>query len=274
MSETLGTYDNHATPKLIALYRRWAASGSGAAHRQRDDRSARAGRARQRGDRGRSRSADPAAMGPRGYRPGRGTVGATQPSRQTVAQGPECQQPLAVGHPVPRRHGGVLRDPARSHHPEIQDIIQRFGRSAVICKKAGFSGVQIHGAHGYLVNQFLSPHHNHRTDDWGGSPENRRRFVLAVYAEIRRQVGADFPVGIKLNSADFQRGGFTEEESMAIIHALVAARYRPDRDLGRHLRSARNERRLSTTRRRPQRQRAKRTSWSSRRKCARRCGCH
>jgi 2,4-dienoyl-CoA reductase-like NADH-dependent reductase (Old Yellow Enzyme family) len=94
--------------------------------------------------------------------------------------------------PVPRGHGGVLRDPARSHPAEIQDIIQRFGRSAAICKKAGFSGVQIHGAHGYLVSQFLSPHHNQRSDEWGGSPENRRRFVMAVYAEIRRQVGPTF----------------------------------------------------------------------------------
>lgn len=106
---------------------------------------------------------------------------------------------------------------------EIRDIIRRFGRSATICKKAGFSGVQIHGAHGYLVSQFLSPHHNQRTDQWGGSQENRRRFVMAVYAEIRKQVGADFPVGIKLNSADFQRGGFTEEESIATIQALADA---------------------------------------------------
>jgi 2,4-dienoyl-CoA reductase-like NADH-dependent reductase (Old Yellow Enzyme family) len=83
--------------------------------------------------------------------------------------------------------------------------------------------VQIHGAHGYLVSQFLSPNHNHRTDEWGGSPQNRRRFVMAVYAEVRRQVGADFPVGIKLNSADFQRGGFTEDESMATIQALADA---------------------------------------------------
>ena len=75
----------------------------------------------------------------------------------------------------------------------------------------------------YLINQFLSPHHNRREDEWGGTPEKRRRFVLAVYAEIRRQVGADFPVGIKLNSADFQRGGFTEEESMETIRALIDA---------------------------------------------------
>src|SRR5690606_37352923 len=99
---------------------------------------------------------------------------------------------------------------------EIEEIIQRFGKTAAIAKKAGFSGVQIHGAHGYLVSQFLSGHHNQRSDEWGGSAENRRRFVLEVYQEIRRQVGDDFPVGIKLNSADFQRGGFTEEESLDV----------------------------------------------------------
>lgn len=99
--------------------------------------------------------------------------------------------------------------PREASAAEIEDIIQRFGISAAICKKAGFSGVQIHGAHGYLVSQFLSPHHNQRNDAWGGSPEKRRRFVLAVYDEVCRQVGPDFPVGIKLNSADFQRGGFT-----------------------------------------------------------------
>ncbi len=113
--------------------------------------------------------------------------------------------------------------PHEATEAEIQDIIQRFGASAAICQQAGFSGVQIHGAHGYLVSQFLSPHHNQRTDGWGGSPEKRRRFVLAVYAEIRRRVGPDFPVGIKLNSADFQRGGMTEDESAATIRALAEA---------------------------------------------------
>ncbi|HUP93060.1 MAG TPA: NADH:flavin oxidoreductase/NADH oxidase family protein [Solimonas sp.] len=106
---------------------------------------------------------------------------------------------------------------------EIEELVMRFGRTAAIARKAGFHGVQVHGAHGYLVNQFLSPHHNQRTDAWGGTPQNRRRFVLAVVAEVRRQVGADFPVGIKLNSADFQRGGFTEEESLETIRALAAA---------------------------------------------------
>ena len=106
---------------------------------------------------------------------------------------------------------------------EIEDLVRRFGRTAGIARKAGFTGVQIHGAHGYLVSQFLSPLHNLRTDDWGGTPEKRRRFVLAVLAAIRAEVGPDFPIGIKLNSADFQRGGFTEEESLDTIRALEAA---------------------------------------------------
>jgi len=106
---------------------------------------------------------------------------------------------------------------------EIEDIVGRFATTAAVAKKAGFDGVQIHGAHGYLVSQFLSPHHNRREDEWGGSADNRMRFVLAILAAIRAAVGDNFPVGIKLNSADFQRGGFTEDESMAVVQALVAA---------------------------------------------------
>ncbi len=106
---------------------------------------------------------------------------------------------------------------------EIREIIDRFGKAAGVLKKAGFTGVQIHGAHGYLVSQFLSPQHNQRKDDWGGTIENRMRFPLEVYRSIRAAVGKDFPVGIKLNSADFQRGGFTEEESLKVIAALSEA---------------------------------------------------
>lgn len=106
---------------------------------------------------------------------------------------------------------------------EIKDLIQRFATAAAIVQKAGFSGVQIHGAHGYLVSQFLSPHHNIRTDEYGGNPENRRRFVLEIYNAMREKVGASFPISIKLNSADFQRGGFTEEESLDLIRVLSEA---------------------------------------------------
>jgi 2,4-dienoyl-CoA reductase-like NADH-dependent reductase (Old Yellow Enzyme family) len=106
---------------------------------------------------------------------------------------------------------------------EIQDLIVRYGRVAGLAKQAGFTGVQIHAAHGYLVSQFLSPLHNQRTDQWGGSLENRMRFVMAVYQSMRDAVGPDFPVGIKLNSADFQKGGFTIEESVQVAQALDAA---------------------------------------------------
>jgi 2,4-dienoyl-CoA reductase-like NADH-dependent reductase (Old Yellow Enzyme family) len=106
---------------------------------------------------------------------------------------------------------------------EVRALVQRYGKAAGIVKEAGFSGVQIHGAHGYLISQFLSPHSNCRTDAWGGTPEKRRHFVLEVYSAMRAAVGPDFPVGIKLNSADFQRGGFTEEESLDTIRALADA---------------------------------------------------
>jgi 2,4-dienoyl-CoA reductase-like NADH-dependent reductase (Old Yellow Enzyme family) len=114
---------------------------------------------------------------------------------------------------------------------EIDELIQRYARTAAVAKAAGFSGVQIHGAHGYLVSQFLSPHHNQRTDGWGGTPDKRRRFVLSVLAAMRSQVGAGFPIGIKLNSADFQRGGFTEEESLDTVRALVAGGFRTPRGM-------------------------------------------
>ena len=135
-------------------------------------------------------------------------------NRETVA-------PSAV--PFRQDMQAFFATPRALTRAEVRGLINRFGKAARIVKKAGFTGVQIHGAHGYLVSQFLSPHSNQRTDDWGGTPEKRRRFVLAVYQAMRKAVGPDFPIGIKLNSADFQRGGFTEEESLDTIRALAAA---------------------------------------------------
>lgn len=106
---------------------------------------------------------------------------------------------------------------------EIYDLIERYGTAALIAKKAGMKGAQIHGAHGYLVSQFLSPLTNLRKDKWGGSLEKRARFVLEIYKNMREKVGPEFPLGIKINSADFQRGAFTEEESMEVIQMLDEA---------------------------------------------------
>lgn len=132
----------------------------------------------------------------------------------------ETVSPSAIGFgPAMSSFFGV---PRALEEAEIFDIIQRFGESARICEKAGFEGVQIHGAHGYLVSQFLSPKHNHRTDQWGGSLENRMRFLLESFKEIRKQTSPNFIVGVKLNSADFQKGGFSEEDSVAVFKALDA----------------------------------------------------
>ena len=119
---------------------------------------------------------------------------------------------------------GLYARPRALETHEITDLVQRFAFAAAVAKDAGFSGVQIHGAHGYLVSQFLSPLANRRDDEWGGDAERRRRFLLDIVRAMRKAVGPEFPVGVKLNSADFQRGGFTIEESMDVARALEAER--------------------------------------------------
>ncbi|WP_299836398.1 NADH:flavin oxidoreductase/NADH oxidase family protein [uncultured Tenacibaculum sp.] len=146
------------------------------------------------------------------------------PGRQAMDQiNSVLKAPSAIPLKSKGRKKATTKIPEALTHEEIEDIIKRFGTTAAILKEAGFGGVQIHGAHGYLVSQFLSPYANVREDDWGGSLEKRARFVLEVYKEIRKQVGADFPIGIKLNSADFQKGGFSEEDSMKVIELLSEA---------------------------------------------------
>lgn len=113
--------------------------------------------------------------------------------------------------------------PRALREDEILDIIQRFATSAAICEKAGFEGVQLHGAHGYLISQFLSPLTNKRQDQWGGSAENRMRFLLEIYKAVRAATSEQFIISVKLNSADFQRGGISEEDVIATFKAIDAA---------------------------------------------------
>ncbi|MCL6241488.1 NADH:flavin oxidoreductase/NADH oxidase family protein [Acinetobacter amyesii] len=113
--------------------------------------------------------------------------------------------------------------PRELREDEILDIIQRFARAAHICEKAGFEGVQLHGAHGYLISQFLSPLTNKRQDQWGGSNENRMRFLLEIYKAVRAATTDDFIISVKLNSADFQRGGISEADVIEVFKAIDAA---------------------------------------------------
>lgn len=104
---------------------------------------------------------------------------------------------------------------------DIADVIERFTRSALLAEQSGFTGVQIHAAHGYLLSQFLSPLTNKRQDRWGGSLENRARLLVDVVRSVRRAVTPTFAVSVKLNSADFQRGGFGPEDARRVIEHLA-----------------------------------------------------
>lgn len=106
---------------------------------------------------------------------------------------------------------------------EIEDLIKRFARTAELAMKAGFDGVQIHGAHGYLISQFLSPIANIRNDDYGGDAKRRMTFLMKIVKETRNKIGANAILSVKLNSADFQKGGFSEEESLDVICELEKA---------------------------------------------------
>lgn len=103
---------------------------------------------------------------------------------------------------------------------EIRTFINSFAVAALRCQEAGADGIQIHGSHGYLLSQFLSPYFNKRTDEYGGSIENRARIVFELYDEVRNVVGDDYPIWIKINSADYVDEGLSFEESLWVCREL------------------------------------------------------
>ena len=115
----------------------------------------------------------------------------------------------------------------RSHQEmtdeEIEGIIDDFVTAAVRGQEAGFDAIQLHGAHGYLMSQAISPLYNHRTDRWSGSPENRRRFHLEIVRRIRQAIGPDFPFFIKFGVMDDQEGGLSLEDGIETAQQMVAA---------------------------------------------------
>ena len=106
---------------------------------------------------------------------------------------------------------------------EISQTIEDFKNAAVRAKNAGFDGVQLHAAHGFLLSQFLSPFFNKRTDEYGGSIENRARLILEILRAIRFALGKKFTVIIKLNSEDFTEGGLTQSEMLQVAAILEQA---------------------------------------------------
>ena len=124
--------------------------------------------------------------------------------------------PLNMG-----KHSHLFGQPKAMTETEINDVVSRFVTTASLAKQAGFDGVQIHAAHGYLLAQFLSPLTNKRKDEWGGSLENRARLLLTIVQQVREQCGKDFDVAVKLNSADFQRGGFDVDDARDVVGMLA-----------------------------------------------------
>ncbi|MEV7550156.1 NADH:flavin oxidoreductase/NADH oxidase family protein [Amycolatopsis sp. NPDC089917] len=225
LSEQLGDRRNRPTTELAELYRTWSRGGAGTLITG-------------------NVMVDPTALGePRNVAVPREPDATEFKQWARSADGTETRLWVQLNHPgrqsprflsrqpvapsaVPFGDRGirsVFATPRALTVDEIEAIIDRFGVAARTVVEAGFTGVQIHGAHGYLVSQFLSPLTNQRTDGWGGDALRRRRFLLEVVARVRAEVGDSVPIAVKLNSADFQRGGFSEEDSLEVVRELGEA---------------------------------------------------
>ena len=139
-------------------------------------------------------------------------------TQKIINKTPKAPSAVKLGLP-----GGQFGEPVALTAEEIAEIVRRFAVCAAAVKAAGFTGVQVHSAHGYLFSQFLSPRSNLRTDQYGGTLANRARALLDAVAAVRKAVGPDFPVSVKLNSADFQKGGFDFEDSLQVVQWLEQA---------------------------------------------------
>jgi 2,4-dienoyl-CoA reductase-like NADH-dependent reductase (Old Yellow Enzyme family) len=225
MTEGLADAANRASPAHAALYGRWADGGVGLSitgnvqvcrwHLER------AGNIAIEGATDAAAMAGLAALATAARR--RGGAAFAQLShagRQTLKLlNPRPKAPSAVAVDLPGKQFGV---PEALTDREIEGLVDRFGVAACVCRAAGFAGVQLHAAHGYLLSSFLSPLANQREDRWGGSLENRARFLLAAVRAAKAAAGPGFGVAVKLNSADFQRGGFDIGESTEVARMLEA----------------------------------------------------
>ncbi|HEJ8098544.1 TPA: NADH:flavin oxidoreductase/NADH oxidase family protein [Serratia marcescens] len=144
----------------------------------------------------------------------------SHPGRQVMANmGGNAWAPSAIPMAM-GKYSKQFAPPQAMSEAQIAEVIARFAASAHAAEQAGFTGVQIHAAHGYLISQFLSPLSNQRSDRWGGELANRARLLLEVVSAVRQRVSPGFCVAVKLNSADFQRGGFSPDEARQVLLML------------------------------------------------------
>lgn len=220
MSEGVADAHNDVTPRLLNIYRRWSASGAGmllSGNVQID---------RFHLERPGNVVLDAAADlgGLRAFAQA-GTQAGNHFWAQLSHTGRQVDEkinaaplsPSDVEIDLPRSAGFTFARPRIMTEAEILNVVAQFAFSAGLARDVGFTGVQLHAAHGYILSQFLSPLLNRRSDAWGGSLENRARFLLETISAVRKAVGPDFPISIKLNSSDFQKGGFTNDECVTLV---------------------------------------------------------
>lgn len=225
MTEGLADSRNQATDALARLYRRWADGGIGLQitgniqisrwHLER------AGNVAIEGPQD-AAALDALAAYAAAARSSGAAVYAqlSHAGRQTpVTVNPHPHAPSAIAVALPGKQFGM---PVALTEARIEALVRGFGEAAAVCRAAGFSGVQLHAAHGYLLSAFLSPLANRRTDRWGGSLENRARFLIEAVRAAKAATDPGFGIAVKLNSADFQRGGFAPSESADVARMLEA----------------------------------------------------
>jgi len=226
MTEGLATTNGVPSEALCRLYRIWAAGGAGllltgnvivdADHLERPGNVVIDGSPEPARQAALAHWADAATSGGN-----TAWVQLSHAGRQTMKKvNPHPKAPSAVKLGLP---GGQFGEPVAMTTAEVEALPERFAAAAAAVQEAGFGGVQVHAAHGYLLSEFLSPRSNYRDDDYGGSLENRARLLLDIVQAIRSSTGPTFAVAVKLNSADFQRGGFAFEDSVQVARWLEDA---------------------------------------------------
>ncbi|MDE2579941.1 MAG: NADH:flavin oxidoreductase/NADH oxidase family protein [Hyphomicrobiales bacterium] len=225
LTEGLATIDGRPTPELIRLYDLWARGGAGLliTGNVQIDRThlERPGNVIIDGPPDEDLRARLTAWARAGSQNGAQMwMQINHPGRQTMTViNARPKAPSAIALNIPGKQFGA---PVALTEQEIHGLIERFAIAARTARETGFAGVQIHAAHGYLISQFLSLKSNHRTDDWGGSLENRARFLTETVKAVRAAVGADFIIAVKLNCTDFLRGGFSYDDSFKVTRWLEA----------------------------------------------------
>lgn len=222
MEETLADTGQVPGPRIIRLYQRWAEGGTGLliTGNVMVDRRALTGPGTIVLEAGTPLEPFKAWAAAARVRGAHSWMQISHPGRQVMANmGGLAWAPSAVALDI-GKHSKMFAQPVAMSEADIADVIERFAATAHAAEQAGFTGVQIHAAHGYLLSQFLSPLTNRRDDAWGGSLIQRARLLLDIVRAVRARVTPGFCVGVKLNSADFQRGGFSEDDARQVLAML------------------------------------------------------